>query len=322
MKTIAVLTCGGDTPGMNTAIRAVYKMGVHLGYNVLGVYHGYEGLMTGKIARLTDQDMEDTVDKGGTLLRTARSEIFRTAEGRKHAMKVIGAYQIDGLFVIGGDGSLSGARELSKLGLPVMGLPGTIDNDLAYTDYTIGFDTAVNSVANEISKIRDTMRSHDRVGVIEVMGRACGDIALHAGLAGGADYILVPEVDPVEGYERACNTLIGNKLRGKLTSIVVIAEGAGGANDFCEYVRDHSDLDIRPIVLGYTQRGGTPSSFDRVIASRMGAHAVEAFDRGIVNRAVGIRHNEIYDMDLGEALEMPRRFDRQMYELNGILAHF
>lgn len=322
MKTIAVLTSGGDTPGMNAALRAVFKVGESLGYNVMGVYHGYEGLMTGKIRQLTHEDFENIVHKGGTVLRTARSEIFKTAEGQKHALKVIQAYQIDGLIVIGGDGSLTGANLLAQQGLPIMGLPGTIDNDLAYTDYTIGFDTAVNSVTNEIYKIRDTMRSHDRVGVVEVMGRACGDIALHAGVAGGADYILVPEVDSKEGYAKACDLLIANKLKGKMTSIVMIAEGAGGASDFCDYVRDNSDVDIRPIVLGYTQRGGNPSAFDRVNASRMGAMAVELFDKGVINRAVGLRHNKVYDVDLAEALTMKKRFDKKLYELNNTLAKF
>ena len=320
IKTIAVLTSGGDTPGMNACIRAVYKTGNYFGLNVMGVYHGFAGLMTGKLERLTDADFEDSIDKGGTILRTARSEIFRSDEGRRHAMRVAEAYQIDGLVVIGGDGSLTGARELSKLGMPVIGLPGTIDNDLPYTDFTIGFDTAVNSVVNEIYKIRDTMRSHDRVGVIEVMGRNCGNIALHAGVARGADYILVPEVDAKTGYEKACETLIANKLRGKLTSIVMIAEGAGGAKDFCDYVRDQTDIEVRPIVLGYTQRGGNPSAFDRVIASRMGAHAVQCLLNGLYNRAVGIKNNRIYDMDLAEALEVKRDFDYDLYNLNNILA--
>lgn len=321
MRRIGILTSGGDTPGMNAAIRAVFKMGSYLGMNVMGIFHGYVGLMAGNIRQLTHADCEGMIHKGGTILRTARSEFFRTEEGIAQAIKVLDAYQIEGVVVIGGDGSYNGARFLSSKGVPVMCLPGTIDNDLGYTDYTIGFDTASNSVMNEIYKIRDTMRSHDRVGAIEVMGRACGDIALHAGVAGGADYILVPEETP-DGYEEACNRLIAQKLRGKSTSIVLIAEGAGGAESFCKYVTDHSDIDIRPIVLGYIQRGGNPSLFDRVNATRMGARAVELFDDGIVNRAIGLRHNKVIDLDLTEALDTPKRFDKVLYDLNNIMALF
>jgi len=321
MRRIGILTSGGDTPGMNAAIRSVFKMGSYLGMNVMGVFHGYVGLMSGNIRQLTHRDVESIVHKGGTMLRTARSDRFKTEEGVQQAIKVLDAYQIEGMVVVGGDGSFNGARFLSSKGVPVMCLPGTIDNDLGYTDYTIGFDTAANSVMNEIYKIRDTMRSHDRVGAIEVMGRACGDIALHAGVAGGADFILVPEETP-DGYEEACARLIAQQLKGQTTSIVLIAEGAGGAEDFCKYVSDHSSIEIRPIVLGYTQRGGQPSLFDRVNATRMGSRAVELLDDGIINRAVGLRNNEVYDLDLTEALETPKRFDKRLYDLNNITALF
>lgn len=321
MRRIGVLTSGGDTPGMNAAIRSVFKMGSYLGFNVMGIYHGYVGLMGGNIHQMTHADCDAMVHKGGTILRTARSELFKSEEGINQALKVLDAFAIEGLVVIGGDGSFNGAKFLASKGIPVMCLPGTIDNDLGYTDYTIGFDTAANSVMTEIYKIRDTMRSHDRVGAIEVMGRACGDIALHAGVAGGADIILVPEETP-DGYEEACNRLVAQKLKGRLTSIVLIAEGAGGAEDFCQYVHEHSDIDIKPIVLGYIQRGGNPSLFDRVNATRMGARAVELFDEGVINRAIGLRNNSVYDMDLTEALDVPKKFDKLLYDLNNITSLF
>lgn len=321
MKRIGLLTSGGDTPGMNAAIRSVFKMADYNGLDVMGIYHGYQGLMEGRIQQLTHDDVEHIVHKGGTVLRTARSEIFRTDEGCAHAMKVISAFNIEGVVVIGGDGSLTGAKRLAENGVPVMCLPGTIDNDLGYTDYTIGFDTAANSVMSEIYKIRDTMRSHDRVGAIEVMGRACGDIALHAGIAGGVDIVLVPE-ESGDSYAAACEKLISQKLRGKLTSIVMIAEGAGGANDFCEYVRANSDIDIKAIVLGYIQRGGNPSLFDRVMATEMGAKAVTLFVEGAENRAIGMKNNIIFDMDLGEALKVPKVFESHLYEINKIMARF
>lgn len=321
IKRIGVLTSGGDTPGMNAAIRSVFKMADYLGLDVMGVYHGYEGLMNGRINKMSHSDCEDIVHKGGTILRTARSEVFKTEQGNAKALQVLNAFQIEGMVIIGGDGSFNGALTLAAKGIPVMCLPGTIDNDLGYTDYTIGFDTASNSVMGEIYRVRDTMRSHDRIGVIEVMGRACGDIALHAGVAGGVDYILVPEENE-DCFEKACSLLVAQKLQGKSTSIVMMAEGAGRATDFCEYVRANSELDIRPIVLGYIQRGGNPSVFDRVLATKMGAHAVEILVKGKQNRAIGIRKNEIVDIDLTEALTTEKKFDQSLYRLNSIMARF
>ena len=298
MKRIGVLTSGGDTPGMNCAIRSVFKTGVAMGMQVMGIYHGYKGLIEGRVDYLHHEDLENKMHKGGTVLRTARSEVFKTEEGLKKAISVLKAYGIEGLVVIGGDGSFRGCMELVKAGVPAIGIPGTIDNDMGYTDFTIGFDTAVNNVTNEIYKIRDTMRAHDRVGVIEVMGRNCGDIALWAGIGGAADLILVPEM-PLS-WEEAANRLAQNKLRGKLTSIVMIAEGAGKAEEFAKYVREHTDVEIKATVLGYIQRGGNPSAFDRVLAARLGERAVELLAEGKGGRAVGIRHNKIYDVPLAE----------------------
>ena len=320
MKRIGVLTSGGDTPGMNCAIRSVFKTGVAMGMQVMGIYHGYKGLIEGRVDYLHHEDLENKMHKGGTILRTARSEEFKTEAGVKKAISVLKAYGIEGLIVIGGDGSFRGCMELVKNGVPAIGIPGTIDNDMGYTDFTIGFDTAVNNVMNEIYKIRDTMRAHDRVGVIEVMGRNCGDIALWAGIGGAADLILVPEM-PLS-WEEAANRLAQNKLRGKLTSIVMIAEGAGKAQDFVDYVREHTDVEIKATVLGYIQRGGNPSAFDRVLAAKLGERAVELLAEGKSGRAVGIRHNNIYDVALAEAIEMKDEFDSKLYELNEIMAKF
>lgn len=320
MKRIGVLTSGGDTPGMNSAIRSAFKTGDAMGMQVMGVYHGYKGLIEGRVDYLTHESVENKMHKGGTVLRTARSETFKTEEGITKALSVLRAYGIEGLVVIGGDGSFRGCMELVKRGVPAIGIPGTIDNDMGYTDFTIGFDTAVNNVTNEIYKIRDTMRAHDRVGVIEVMGRNCGDIALWAGIGGAADLILVPEI-PIS-WEEAASKLAQNKLRGKLTSIVMIAEGAGKAQDFVDYVREHTDVEIKATVLGYIQRGGNPSAFDRVLAAKMGQRAVELLAEGKAGRAVGIRHNSIYDVELSEAIEMKDEFDKKLYELNELMAKF
>lgn len=320
MKRIGALTSGGDTPGMNCAIRSVLKTGVAMGMQVMGIYHGYKGLIEGKVDYLTHESVENKMHKGGTILRTARSSAFMTEEGINKAISVIKAYGIEGIVVIGGDGSFRGCMELANRGVPTIGIPGTIDNDMGYTDFTIGFDTAVNNVTNEIYKIRDTMRAHDRVGVIEVMGRNCGDIALWAGIGGAADLILVPEVDI--SWEEAANRLAQNKLRGKLTSIVMIAEGAGKAEEFVEFVRQHTDVEIKATVLGYIQRGGNPSAFDRVLAARLGQRAVELLNDEKGGRAVGIRHNSIYDVSLSKAIEMRDEFDKKLFELNEIMAKF
>ncbi len=320
MKRFGVLTSGGDTPGMNAAIRAVLKAGLDKGFNVFGVYHGFKGLIDGRIEQLQYSDVHSIIDRGGTILRTARSEEFRDAEGQEKAIRVMQAYNMDGLIVIGGDGSFNGAQALANKGICTIGIPGTIDNDLGYTDFTIGFDTAVNNVMNEISKIRDTMRAHDRVGVVEVMGRNCGDIALWAGIAGPADITLLPE-SPMS-WEDAAKQLTINKLKGRLTSMVIISEGAGHADDFAEYITKTTDVEIKPVVLSYIQRGGDPSSFDRVLATRLGVRAVELLESENGGRAVGIRHNAIIDVSFEEALGAKKVFDANLYSLNSIMSKF
>lgn len=255
---IGVLTSGGDTPGMNAAIRAVVRRGLSFGDVVLGVYHGYEGLMDGRVKQLQSSDVHGIIQRGGTILRTARSEVFRTPEGQAKAMQLMTAYEMDALIVIGGDGSFHGAQALAELGMNVMGIPGTIDNDIGYTDFTIGFDTAVNNVMGEMEKIRDTMRSHDRVAVVEVMGRACGDIALWSAMTAPADIVITPESP--RDWGEAASQLMHNKLMGRFTSMVIIAEGAGKAADFAKFVQEHTDVEIKPVVLSYIQRGGAPTA--------------------------------------------------------------
>lgn len=320
MKRIGLLTSGGDTPGMNAAIRAVVKAALGRGDTIMGIFHGYQGLIEGRVRPLQYEDVHNIITRGGTILRTARSEAFKTPEGQAQALKVAKAYQMDAVVVIGGDGSFRGAKVLADMGIATVGLPGTIDNDMGYTDFTIGFDTAVNNVVNEISKIRDTMRAHDRVGVVEVMGRNCGDIALWAGIAGPADIILLPERP--RDWDDALRQLTDNKLRGRLTSMVIIAEGAGHAADFAAYVRERTDVEIKPVVLSYIQRGGNPSVNDRVLATRLGMRAVELIGEGAAGRAVGIRDNKIIDVTLDEAVERRDSFDAKLYEMNEILAKF
>ncbi len=320
MKKIGVLTSGGDTPGMNSAIRAVFKEADYRGMDVMGIFHGYKGLIEGRIRQLTHADVANVMHKGGTVLRTARSEEFMQESGFEKAMNMLHAYDIDGLIIIGGDGSYRGAKKLYENGILTIGLPGTIDNDMGYTDYTIGFTTAVNTITDEIYKIRDTMRAHDRVGVVEVMGRNCGDIALWSGIAGGADLIIVPE-EPVN-WDDCAKQLAKNKLRGQLTSIVIIAEGAGHAEDFARFVTEHTDVEAKAIVPGYIQRGGNPTAFDRILAARLGQRAVELLAQDIGGRAVGIRNNQIIDVSIDEAVNMQDSFDDKLFRFNSVLARF
>ncbi|MEG0630515.1 MAG: 6-phosphofructokinase [Christensenellaceae bacterium] len=311
-RRIGILTSGGDTPGMNAGIRSVVMAADAAGFSVMGITKGYAGLIEGRIDRIKTEDVDGIVEKGGTILKTARCEDFKTEAGQKKALQVIKAFDIAGVVVIGGDGSFAGAKVLSHLGVPTIGIPGTIDNDLAYTDFTIGFDTTVNCVVGEMSKIRDTMKSHERVGVIEVMGNKCGDIALYAGIAGGAEHIIVPEVGFDIDY--ICDRILGNRIKGKMTSIVLISEGAGKGEAVANYMRAKANLDAKAIVLGYIQRGGAPTAIDRIRATRMGVRAVQLLEKGIGNRVVGIRDNQILDEDIDEALSKELVFRRELYD--------
>ncbi|MDU1414151.1 MAG: 6-phosphofructokinase [Clostridium sp.] len=314
MKKIAVLTSGGDSPAMNAAIRAVVRTALEKGIKVYGVHRGYNGLINGEIFEMDRHSVSDIVQRGGTILRTARSDEFKTPEGREKALNVIRVLKIDGVVVIGGDGSFRGAELLSDLGVPTVGIPGTIDNDLAYTDYTIGFDTAINTALDAINKIRDTSSSHERVSVIEVMGRNCGDLALYSAIAGGAEQVIIPE-QPM-ALEDICENIILGKKSGKLHNIIILAEGVGGAQKLAGEIERITSIETRATVLGYIQRGGSPSAFDRILASRMGGKAVEVLAEGKSARVIGIKNNEIIDMDIKEALSTKKEFDEELYKLS------
>ncbi|KAB3532888.1 6-phosphofructokinase [Alkaliphilus serpentinus] len=318
MKTIGVLTSGGDSPGMNAAIRAVVRSSIYHGCKVIGVKQGYHGLINGFMDEMNLSSVADIIHRGGTILQTARSEAFMTEEGRKKALYALQIFGIDGLVVIGGDGSFKGAQKLTELGIPTMGVPGTIDNDLRYTEYTIGFDTAVNTVLDAIGRIRDTSASHGRANIIEVMGRHCGDIALYAGLAGGAESIIVPEIQ--FDIDNVCSKLIKGRNRGKLHSIILLAEGVGGALDIGKEIEEKTGMETRVTILGHIQRGGSPTSFDRIIASKMGARAVELLLEGKKNRALGIKGLETIDVDFEEAFNTTNKFDEDTYRLANILS--
>ena len=306
MKKIAVLTSGGDSPGMNAAVRAVVRYGIFYGMEVYAVHHGYEGLIDNDFERMHRRSVADILHRGGTIIKTARSKRFHDPENRKKAYENMAALGIEGLIVIGGNGSLTGAKLLSEeTGIPVVGIPGTIDNDLRYTDFTIGFDTAVNTVLDAITKIRDTSSSHERSTVIEVMGRHCGDIAIYAGLAGGAEIVLIPERDiSVDEVVEKVASGIGS---GKLHSIIIRAEGYPvESNDLIKAIRDKTGQDVKLVVLSYLQRGGSPTLRDRLLATECGVKAVELLKDGIYNRAVGEVDGKIQDFDLGEALASQR----------------
>lgn len=320
MKKIAVLTSGGDAPGMNAAIRAVVRTALDEDIEVYGVERGYIGLIGGSLNRMDRRSVSDMVHRGGTILKTARCPEFNTVEGRRQAADVLGAFGIDGLVVIGGDGSFRGMKDLSdETDLPCVGIPGTIDNDLAYTDFTLGFDSAVNTVLSAINSVRDTMTSHDRACVIEVMGRRCGDIAVYAGLAGGAEFILVPEI-PYD-LDALCGEIKKNRIKGKSSNLIILAEGAGECYQMKKDMEAKlNGLVLHTVKLGYIQRGGTPTMADRILAARCGFRAVELLKNGIDGaRVVGIKNNAIIDLPVSDALAMPRVFDKELYKIAQIL---
>lgn len=318
MKNIGILTSGGDAPGMNACIRAVVRSAIYNNMRVFGVEQGYNGLLNGKIKEMTLSSVADIIHRGGTILRTARCDEFATEEGLEKALNVLNVFDLDGLVILGGDGSFKGAKCLSDRGISTVCIPCTIDNDMGYTDYTIGFFTAVETVVDSISKIRDTSTSHGRANIVEVMGRNCGDIALYSGVAGGAESIIIPEVEV--DIDNVCKRLIQGKNRGKLHSIIVLAEGVGNAYEVAKNIEEKTGTETRVTVLGHIQRGGTPSTFDRVMASKMGNKAVDLLLQGKTERAIGIRKNEIVDFDLDEALSAERVFNNEMYEMAKILS--
>lgn len=318
MKTIGILTSGGDAPGMNAAIRAVIRTGIYNNVRMMGIRQGYNGLINGDIDDMNISSVADIIHRGGTILKTARAEEFKTKEGLKKALNVINVFGIDGLVVLGGDGTFKGAKVLSDAGIPTIGIPCTIDNDLNYTDYSIGFFTAVETVVEAIGKLRDTSSSHGRANVVEVMGRHCGDIALYAGLAGGAESIIVPEVE--FNIDEVCKKVMQGRNRGKLHHIIVLAEGVGNAYEIANTIIDKTDTETKVTILGHIQRGGTPTAFDRILASEMGRKAIELLLDNKSGRALGIKCNKVMDLDITEALNKEREFDLTMYNNAKVLS--
>jgi len=319
MKKVAILTSGGDAPGMNACVRACVRYAIAKDLDVYGIERGYHGLVNNKINFMSTRSVSDIVHRGGTVLKTARCPEFREVSVQEQAAETLQAYGIDSLIVIGGDGSFRGAKDLSdNCGINVVGIPATIDNDLAYTDFTIGFDTAVHTVLDAINNLRDTMGSHDRVSMLEVMGRKCGDIALYASLAGGAEFCLTPEV-PFD-IKEISKTLIKSRKRGKTSNMIVFAEGAGDRDAICKELEQSTGLSVKTTTLGYVQRGGAPTMADRILAARMGVRAVDLLLEGKTNKAVGVKDNHIFDMDISEALAIKHNFSEELYNVMNILA--
>ena len=318
IRTIGVLTSGGDAPGMNAAIRAVVRTALGKGLKVRGIRRGYSGLLNEEIIDLSARDVSDTIQRGGTILLTARCEEMRTPEGQQKAAAICKKYGIDGLVVIGGDGSFRGAGKLSALGINTIGLPGTIDLDIACTDYTIGFDTAVNTAMEAIDKVRDTSTSHERCSIIEVMGRNAGYIALWCGIANGAEDILLPErYDGNEQY--LINRIIENRKRGKKHHIIINAEGIGHSTSMARRIEAATGIETRAAIIGHIQRGGTPTCKDRVYASIMGARAAELLAEGKSNRIVAYKDGKFVDFDIQEALNMKKDIPEEQYEVSKLL---
>ncbi|MBM7855272.1 6-phosphofructokinase 1 [Desulfohalotomaculum tongense] len=319
MQRIAVMTSGGDAPGMNAAVRAVVRKAIYHGMEVIGINRGYNGFIEGDMWPMNLGSVADIIHRGGTVLHTARSKEFTTPEGRAKAYENVERFGIQGLVVIGGDGSFKGAKVFhEEYNLPVVGVPGTIDNDIPGTDYTIGFDTAVNNVVDAINKIRDTATSHERTFVVEVMGRNAGFIALKAGLAGGAETILVPEV-PFD-INNICNKLMRGVKRGKLHSIIIVAEGAASGLEIGQKIKELTGFDTKVTILGHLQRGGIPTATDRVMASLLGSKAVEVLMNGHTNKVVGVRNSETIAYDLDEVFGKKKDLDTEMLELANILS--
>lgn len=319
MKRIAVLTSGGDSPGMNAAIRSVVRASLARGVAVTGFLHGYEGVIRNEFRDMDSPSVGGIISRGGTILRTARSEAFRTPEGRQAAMENLERNAVEGLVVIGGDGSLTGALRLhEEFHFPVMGVPGSIDNDINGTDFSIGFDTAVNTALQAIDKVRDTAYSHDRLFVIEVMGRQNGFIAVEAGLAGGAEAILIPEIP--YSLAEVCETLRKGAKRGKLSSIIVVAEGAARAEDIKVFVQTNTGFDARTLVLGHMQRGGSPTAADRVLGLRLGAFAADRLIGGFRGEMVGVDGDTLVAHPLGYVLSTERVIDSERLHLAEVMA--
>lgn len=319
IKTIGVLTSGGDAPGMNAALRAVVRAGLHYGKRVVGINNGYKGLLENDMFEMQYRDVSGIMNKGGTILKTARCKEFMTDEGVKKGAENLKTNEVDALVVIGGDGSFRGALDLAKHGFPVVGIPGTIDNDIGCSDYTIGFDTALNTAADAIDKIRDTSSSHDRCSVVEVMGRNSGYLAVNLAVATGAEAYIVPEMK--FDLSDICKKMLENIKRGKGHFIVVVAEGIGGIEFISKTIEMQTGIETRYSSLGYIQRGGSPSVKDRIIASKMGLKAVDLLLNGVSNRVVVYKNSQIIDFDIKEALQTKKDFDYKLAELSDTLTY-
>ena len=318
MKTIAILTSGGDAPGMNAVIRSVVRTAIYNDMKVLAIKEGYNGLIKGDIETMTLSSVADIIHRGGTILRTARSDEFMTEEGINQALEVIKKFKIDAIVALGGDGTLRGARELARRGVKVIGVPCTIDNDLGYTDYTIGFLTAVETAVSAISKLRDTSESHGRAIVLQVMGRNCGDIALYSGIAGGAESIVIPEVEL--NTDAIIKKIKNGRKRGKKHHIIVAAEGALDAYELARIIEEKGDIETRVTVLGYVQRGGVPTVQDRILASDFGYEAINLLLSDKSGLALGYRSGKIIEVDIDEALETKKAFDKDQLKMVDILS--
>ena len=314
IKTIGVLTSGGDAPGMNAAIRAVVRRGLSNGLKVKGIQKGYNGLLSEEIIDMSARDVSDTIERGGTILYTARCAEFRTPEGQQRGAEICRKHGIDGLVVIGGDGSFAGAQKLANLGINTIGIPGTIDLDIACTEYTIGFDTAVNTAMEAIDKVRDTSTSHERCSIIEVMGRGAGWLALWCGIANGAEDVLIPEKYDYD-EQKLINNIIASRKAGKKHHIIVNAEGIGHSEAMARRIEAATGIETRATILGYLQRGGSPTCKDRFYASIMGAYAADILCAGKSNRVVAYKHGEFVDFDIEEALNMEKTINEYQYDI-------
>lgn len=319
IKTIGVLTSGGDAPGMNAAIRAVVRKAIANGVAVKGIKRGYQGLLNEEIVDMDRHSVSDIIQRGGTILGTARCSEFKTEEGQEKGAEICRKHGIDGLVVIGGDGSYRGAQALSKKGINTIGLPGTIDLDISCTDYTIGFDTAINTAMNAIDKVRDTSSSHERCSIIEVMGRNAGYIALWCGVANGAEDILLPEKYDYN-EQNIINNIINNRKRGKTHHLIINAEGIGHSTSMARRIEAATGIETRATILGYMQRGGNPTCKDRFYASIMGAYAADILCQGKSNRVVGYKNGEFQDFDIDEALAMQKNIPEYQYQVSRILS--
>lgn len=308
IRRIGVLTSGGDAPGMNAAVRAVVRAGIYYGLEVYGIKNGYTGLLSGEMEPMNLRSVSDILSHGGTILHTSRSREFMTPEGREKAAAIARVYKLDAIIVIGGDGSFQGAKLLSELGIPVVGIPATIDNDIGCTEYTIGFDTALNTVKDAIDKIKDTTYSHERCSIIEVMGRRAGYIALHAAIANGAEICLIPE-KKMDVDADVIQPILAGRTRGKTHFIIVVAEGACSCSELAEQIKRTIGIAPAVSILGYIQRGGSPTVRDRVIASMMSVHAVEALMRGERNRIIAYKGERVVSLDIDEALAQTKEID-------------